>query len=189
MNKVLITLISLTSVLILTSCGNGISEQKATASGFSTIENQIKERFGEDAYYTDLSITYNEAIGNIIGVTVTETPESLKMQQWNNTQDNWTQNSDISIEVPVGTKAADFMFQLNGTINLKKLGQLIEKSKNQLIKEKSIENPKLHIASIQYPDNGNVSNAEFLVMLKPENGGTIFSYSYSLTGELIKMDY
>lgn len=67
MNKVLITLISLTSVLILTSCGNGISEQKATASGFSTIENQIKERFGEDAYYTDLSITYNEAIGNIIG--------------------------------------------------------------------------------------------------------------------------
>ena len=57
----------------------------------------------------------------LLGVTVTEAPESLKMGQWNNTQGKWVQNSDISLEVPQGSKVADFMFQLNDKINLSKL--------------------------------------------------------------------
>jgi hypothetical protein len=142
-------------MLLLISCGGNSSNQEATAAGFSEIENQIKEKFGNDAYFTDLSITYNKSIGNIIGVTVTENPETLQMAQWNNTQDNWTQNSDIAVEIPEGTKAADFMFQLNETINLKKLGELVEQSKAQLTKEKNVENPKLHIASIQFPAEGS----------------------------------
>ena len=81
------------------------------------------------------------------------------------------------------------MFQLDETINLKKLGELVEKSKVQLTKEKYLENPKLHMASIQFPDNGDVSKAEYLVMLQPENGGTTFSFSYTLLGKLIKTDY
>lgn len=189
MTKIYTSALLLFSVLLLSSCGGNSSNQEATAAGFSEIENQIKEKFGSDAYYTDLSITYNKSIGNIIGVTVTENPESLKMAQWNNTQDNWTQNSDITVEVPQGTKAADFMFQLNETINLKELGELVEKSKAQLTKEKNLENPKLHIASIQFPDNGDSAKAEYLIMLQPENGGTTFSFSYTLNGELIKMDY
>lgn len=189
MRKIYTTTFLFISTLFLTSCGGGSSSQEATSEGFSVIENQIKEKFGNDAFYTDLSITYNKSIGNIVGVTVTENPESLQMGQWNNTQDNWTQNSDITVEIPEGTKATDFMFQLNETINLKKLGELVEKSKIQLTKEKNLENPKLHIASIQYPNNGDVSKAEYLVMLQPENGGTTFSFSYSLKGELIKMDY
>lgn len=189
MKNVFFTLIALLPILILTSCREGSAKQEATAKGFSVIENQIKEQFGKDAYFTDLSITYYESIGNIVGVTVTENPESLKMGQWNNTQDNWKQNSDITIEVPEGTKAIDFMFQLNETINLKKLGELVEKSKVQLTKEKYLENPILHMASIQFPDNGDVSKAEYLVMLQPENGGTTFSFSYTLLGELIKTDY
>ena len=44
--------------------------------------------------FTDLTITYNKAIGNIIGVTVTKEPASLKMEQWNSTKGNWTQNSE-----------------------------------------------------------------------------------------------
>lgn len=175
--------------MILVSCGGNSSNQEATAAGFSELENQIKDKFGNDAYFTDLTITYNKSIGNIIGVTVTENPESLQMAQWNQTQDTWNQTSDVSIEIPNGTKAADFMFQLKETINLKKLGELVEQSKAQLSKEKNLENPKLHIASIQFPDNGDTSKAEYLVMLQPENGGTTFSFSYTLAGELIKMDY
>ena len=93
MKNVFFTLIAFLSTLMLTSCGEGSSKQEATAKGFSVIENQIKEQFGKDAYFTDLSITYYESIGNIVGVTVTENPESLKMGQWNNTQDNWKQKS------------------------------------------------------------------------------------------------
>lgn len=189
MTKICTTTLLLFNTLILISCGGNSSNQEATAEGFSDIENQIKEKFGDKAYYTGLSITYNKSIGNIIGVTVTDNPASLKMAQWNKTQNNWKQNSDITVEVPAGTKAADYMFQLNETFSLKKLGELVEKSKVQLTKEKNVKNPKLHIASIQFPDNGDASKAEYLVILQPENGGTSFTFRYTLAGDLVKMDY
>lgn len=174
---------------ILISCGGSTDKQPANKEGFIAIEKELKSKFGDDAYYTDINVTYNESIGNIVGVTVTDAPASLKMGQWNQTQGNWTQNQDITIEIPDGTQAKDFMFQLGEMVSLSKLGELIETAKAQLTKEKQIENPKLHMASVQFPNNGDVSKAEYLVMLQPENGGTTFSFQYKLNGEFIKVDF
>ncbi|MEE3999196.1 hypothetical protein V1T75_02510 [Tenacibaculum sp. FZY0031] len=174
---------------LLVSCGNSTSKQVANKEGFAAIEKEVKSEFGNNAYYTDVTITYNKSIGNIIGVTVTSAPESLKMGQWNHMQDNWKQNSEISLEVPQGSKAADFMFQLNNKINLSKLGELVEKSSTQLTAEKSIENPVLNMAYIKFPKNGDVTKTEYVVMLNPENGGTTFTFRYKLNGDFIEMDY
>lgn len=170
------------------SCG-GISKHAATAAGFAAIESELNDKFGEDAYYTDVKIVYIDGYGNSIDVTVTEKPESLKMGQWNQAQNSWKQSSEVTIEIPEGTKATDFMFQLNEKINLKKLGELIEKSSEQLTAEKDIDNPMLNIAFIDFPDNGDISKAEYYISLEPENGGTKFSFTYKLNGELIKMNY
>ena len=178
--------------LILTlvcSCGSGTSKQSANAEGFTNIEQELNSKFGNNAYYTDLSISYNSSIGNMISVTVTEDPESLKMGQWINSQDSWKQTSEITLEVPQGSKAADFMFQLNDAISLSQLGTLIEKSSEQLKSEKKLENPTLSIAHVKFPKNVEFSKAEYAINLKPENGGTTFSFYYKLNGELIKMDY
>lgn len=177
------------AITALMSCGGNLENQPATVAGFSAIEKELKSEFGNDAYYTDLTIIYNKSIGNIIGVTVTDNPESLKMGQWNLTQDIWKQNSEITLEVPNGSKASDFMFQLNEKINLSKLGELVEKSSIQLTTEKNIENPLLYMAFVKFPKNGDISKTEYLVMLKPETGGTTFTFSYKLNGDLIKMDY
>ncbi len=174
---------------LMTSCGGSTSNQPATKVGFTEIENELVSKFGKNAYYTDLSITYNQSIGNIVGVTVTEAPESLKMGQWNLTQDTWQQNSDITIEVPTGTKASDYMFQLGEILNLSTLGGLVEKSVEKLKMEKKLENPTLSTASVFFPDNGDVSKAEYFVNLQPENGGTTFRFRYSLNGNLISMNY
>ena len=176
-------------LLHVVSCSNSIQNQPATADGFQNIENVLKDQFGKDAYYTDLTITYNQSIGNIVSVTVTEIPESLKMGQWNLTQGNWQQNSDIIIEVPVGTKASDFMFQLGDTISLSKLGALVEQSIQKLKDEKDIKNPILSIAGLNFPDNGDISKAQYMVNLQPESGGTTFSFYYTLEGDLTKMDF
>ena len=178
-------LFTIALLITLISCRGRTSKQPANAEGFGVIEKELKSKFGDDAYYTDLTITYNKSIGNIVTVTVTEAPESLKMGQWNSSQDIWKQNSEISLEVPQGSKAADFMFQLNEKINLTKLGELVEKSNNQLKIEKNIENAVLHTAFVKFPKNGDISKAEYTVMLKPENGGTTFTFSYKLNGELI----
>ena len=174
---------------LLTSCNGGSSKQPATAEGFAAIEKEINDKFGKNAFFTDLSVVFIEGIGNSISVTVTESPESLKMGQWDLSQNSWTQRSEVTLEVPENSLAKDFMFQLNDKINLIKLGSLVEQSIQKLKDEKDIKNPKLSIASINFPDNGDVSKANYSINLKPENGGTTFSFYYKLNGELEKMDY
>lgn len=182
-------LVALLIAMTLMACGNETSKQSADAEGFEVIENELKNKFGKDAYYTDLSIMYDKSIGNMVVVTVTENPESLKMGQWNLSQDTWRQSSEISLQVPSGSKASDFMFQLNDKISLSKLGELVEKSTKQLITEKNLDNPTLSIANVKFPKNGDLSKAEYSINLEPEHGGTTFSFYYKLDGELIKMDY
>jgi len=178
-----------TVVITLVSCGGGISKQPANAEGFGAIEKEIKSKFGENAYYTDLTIMYDKSLGNLISVTVTDNPASLKMGEWNSSQNTWKQNSEISLEVPEGSKAADFMFQLNEKINLSKLGELVEKSSKQLTTEKNLETPTLNMAFVKFPKNGDIDKTEYTIMLKPKNGGTTFSFYYKLNGDLIKMNY
>ncbi len=175
-------------VLILASCG-GVSNEPATAQGFGAIEKEIKNKFGDQAYFTDLTIMQNETIGNIISVTVAEEPESLKMGEWSHSQGSWVQNSDVTIELPEGTKATDFMFQLNDKINLTKLGELVEKSRQQLIDEKDLDNPVLEMAFVRFPDNGDMAKTDYVVRLEPEHGGTDFTFTYKLDGTFIELDY
>ena len=111
------------------------------------------------------------------------------MGQFNLTQDNWTQNQDITVEVPSGTKAADYMFQLGDKISLSELGHLVETSSKKLKDEKNIENAVLSIASIQFPNTGDFSKASYLINLQPEQGGTTFSFQYALNGTLLNQDY
>ena len=149
------TIVALVFITALVSCGGGAGNQEATADGFSEIEKEIKDKFGDDAYYTDLKILYIKGIGNTISATVTNDPESLKMGQWDFAQGTWTQRSEITLEVPEGSKAEDFMFQLDDKIKLSKLGELVEKSSKQLTAEKNIENPTLSMAFIKFPRNGD----------------------------------
>lgn len=174
---------------LLWSCGGGVEKQPATSDGFSGIEGELKNEFGDKAYYTELTIIYNESIGNSISTTVTSDPESMKMGQWTYAMGNWKQTSEITLEVPNGTKAADFMFQLDDKIGLEKLGELVEKSKEHLKAEKNIDDPRFEMALIKFPKNGNIEDAEYMVKLEPKNGGTSFSFSYDLSGSLINMNY
>jgi len=183
------TVVALVLTLVF-SCGGGTSNQPATADGFSAIEQDLKDKFGSDAYYTDLNISYDKSVGNMLSLTVTDAPESLKMGTYVFSQHtSWRQDSEVTLEVPEGTKAADFMFQLNDKINLKKLGELVELSSKNLTKEKDIDNPAFEMAFIKFPNNGDIQKAEYVVKLEPENGGTSFTYRYTLNGELIKMYY
>ncbi|MBG6130690.1 hypothetical protein IWQ47_002166 [Aquimarina sp. EL_43] len=177
------------AVATLISCGGSISNQPANADGFSAIAKEIENKFGEHAHFTNITIMHNKSIGNTISLTVTEAPESLKMGQWNFVNASWEQNSEITVEIPEGTKAADFMFQLNEKINLKKLGELTEQSCKRLTTEKDIKNPTLKMAFVKFPKNGDNSKTEYVVTLEPENGGTSFTFYYKLNGDFINMNY
>lgn len=186
MKNLTFTVIAAITALTITSCGGS---HEANAEGFSGIEKDIKSKFGENAYFTDLTISHDESIGNIISLTTTDAPESLQMGEWTYINSAWTQNSEVTLELPEGTEATDFMYQLNDKINLKTLGDLVEKSMEKLKADKGIEDPKLTMAFIKFPDNGDISKADYTVMLQPKNGGTTFTYSYELDGTFKDMSY
>ena len=184
------TLLAILMIAItLVSCGGDATKQPANADGFAGIEEELNSEFGDDAHFTELTIIYNESIGNSISTTVTDAPESLKMGQWTYSMGNWNQTSEVTLEIPEGTKAADFMFQLGEKISLEQLGELVEKSIEQLKAEKDIDNPRLEMAFIKYPNNGDINEAQYIVKLQPENGGTSFTFSYQIDGAFIEMDY
>ena len=189
MNVLKFTTVTLIMVLSLISCGGGTSGQPPNAEGFTVMQDALNEKFGDDAYYTDLKIIHVKSIGNVISTIVTEDPESMKMGEWNLNQGTWNQESEISLEVSEGSKASDFMFQLDDTISLTKLGECVEKAMIHLTAEKDIKNPALSMAFVKFPKNGDISKTEYAITLEPENGGTSFSYYYSLDGELREMDY
>lgn len=183
-----LTIAALTTLTLL-SCGGSAGVESHNAKGFGELEADLKSEFGDDAYYTDLNILYVASMGTSISTTVTSDPASLKMGEWHNGLGSWEQTSEVTLEIPEGTKASDFMFQLNDQFSLSKLGGLVEESLKSLKAEKKIDNPILSMAYIKFPDNGDVSKAEYVVTLEPENGGTSFTYSYSLEGELLDMNY
>ncbi len=185
--KIQLTILMIAITLV--SCSGDVAKQPATSDGFTGIEKELKNEFGDDAYYTELTIIYNESIGNSISATVTDAPESLKMGQWTYSLGNWKQTSELSLELPQGTKAADFMFQLDKKIGLRRLGELVEKSSKKLNETKDINNPRLEMAFIKYPKNGNANEAQYIVKLQPEHGGTSFTFSYQMDGSFLEMDY
>ncbi len=185
--KTILKTVVVAFALIVTSCGN-ITKQPATAEGLGAMEEEIKSNFGDDAYFTEITIANAKPIGNTISLIVTDAPESLTMGQWSYVQNGWKQTSEITLEIPEGSKASDFMFQLDDKINLSTLGGLVEKATEKLSEDKKIDG-ELSLAHIKIPSNGDTSKMNYLINLKPENGGTTFSFEYGLDGELKDMKY
>ena len=175
--------------IVLISCQDKEIKPLHNTSDFTTLENDLKNKFGNQAYYTDLTISYHKEKGNKIVISVSENPENLKMEQWAKSEGNWSQISEILLEAPKGTKVIDYMFQLDKSINLTQLGKLVEKSRGQLANQKKLENSVLYMALISFPKNGDVSKAEYQVLLKPESGGTTAMFHYQIDGTLIKIAY
>ncbi|MCB9195491.1 MAG: hypothetical protein H6598_04640 [Flavobacteriales bacterium] len=189
MKKVIQYCLALFASTILAACGGISKEQPNDAASFVKLQEVIIEKFGKDAYFTELNVGYIKDLGPTISLTVTDNPGSLKMGDWTFSQNTWSQHSEVTLELPEGTKAEDFMFQLDDEINLKTLGEVTEKSITKLAEEKELTNPLLKMAYIHYPDNGDRSKADYTVTLEPENGGTSFSFFYDLSGEFIEMNY
>jgi citrate lyase gamma subunit len=173
------------AALLMTSCAKNFTQD---AAGFEEIQNELKSKFGENAYYTNFTVTYDKTVGTIILVTETSDPESLKLEEWQYMRGAWEQRSDVTLEVSDG-KSNDFMYQLSGKFDLKKIGDLIEQSVKKLADEKKIDNAKVKIVSMNTPDNDSAEHTKILIALEPANGGTSFSFFYDLDGNLLSFNY
>lgn len=178
------------AIVIFVSCGK---EKKFTenADTFKELKTVLTDKFGKDAYYTSITLSNSgTSSGDILSVTQTEDPASLKMGEWNYFQGKWTQSSEVTLELSPGSQAKDFMFQLNESIvKFDLLGELLKKSKEKVIQEKKIEDVIVSSIYINAPSNGDFKEMEYYLTIKPKNGGTSFDFWYMLDGTLRKFDY
>ena len=177
-------------IMILWTLAACRSDLKDDVNGFAEIEEKLRSEFGKDAYYTEINISYDEPLGLYFSATVTKDPSSLQMEEWHwNTMKGWYQTSTITLEISgEGAVPTDFMFDLNGKVSIKKMGELVETAKKKLEDEKNIE-PVLSLAVVDAPSDGDKSKIDYFITCKPKTGGTTFNFNYDLGGRETRFDY
>ncbi|WP_271785181.1 hypothetical protein [Aquimarina algiphila] len=155
-----------------------------SVTDFNKIERDLTEKFGLYSYYTDLSIVYNENIGHVINVVVTDEPESLQMKGWVKTDDDWKNVSEVSLELKKG-RIEDYMFTLNEEVSMDMIENLVNTSIREIREKEEAETPVLGSVSITSPNDGDKSKMGYTIEIKSEIGKT-FDFFYNLEGDLIE---
>ncbi|WP_405411476.1 hypothetical protein [Maribacter sp. Asnod1-A12] len=174
------------SLFVLVSCGNGKTNYAENAVSIKSLGDELQSEFG-DAYYTSINVTSSD-LGSVVTVTNTEDPSSMKMADWSYFQGSWKQNSDITLEVPEGAKAQDYMFQVGKQVKFDVLGKIVDDAKAKLKTDKKIDG-KVQTILVNAPNDGNFESMEYYLTLEPMSGGTSFDFQYQMDGTLIKYDY
>lgn len=186
MKKTLFCATLCSMALLVASCGLVSKNYTQDAAGIEMLGEDLKDKFGTDAWYTDLGLGYSDGVP-VVSATETDDPASLKMREWGWTSRiGWRQISDVTLKIEDGVPAETFMFQLGGEVDMKFVGELVEKSKEKLTVEKNIAKPRIKLVDVSTRDGGDIS---IFITLEPENGGTAFRFFYNLAGELVRFDY
>lgn len=172
-------------VLLFTSCTKKFSQD---ANGYVEIQKEIMAKFGNDAYFTNISVTYDKNVGDVIFVTVTDDPESMKMESWNYMKRKWEKVSDIVLELEEGN-IRDFMYQLKDEYDLVRVGELVELSLLKIQEEEQIKDAVAKTVTLNAPDDTTSDETQIFIDIEPRSGGTSFTFFYDLDGALIAFDY
>lgn len=186
MNSVFKITILVLLILFLSSCTKNLSYKEFNPKYFLETEKAIKNKFGNNAYFINLSIENDKSLGKLVRLVVTDKPESLKMEEWALIKGSWRQIAKVSIEIPNDTQAKDFMFMLNHKISLEKLGVVLEQTKLKILTEKGVGKSSLLKAFIYFPKSGDISKASYNILLNTKNKDTVYRFVYQLNGELLK---
>lgn len=173
-------------VLIMFSCKSGFEHNKA---GFEKMNEELIHKFGADVYYTDLELVRNIGSDEAVLVTETSNPTSLKQEQWlRYSGGEWEKQADVSFTAE-GADPKLFMFQLNKEVSLSKMGDLLQTSKDQLLKEKNIKEPALIAASIKSNNKMNSKETGIFYYLTLQDPASKMGYNfvYDLKGKSMEL--
>lgn len=176
--KLIIKITIVLTTLMLFSCGKTTYENNI--NGFVEIENDLKKKFGNNAFYTDITIELNGKNVTQIEVTQTQDPDLLKMQGWKHQKNTWKQFSEVNLELKTG-EIKDYMFQLGNEINLTKVNQIKE---NIPLKEPFY----LSKVKIISPNNGDTSKLQYQVQVRKKATDKKLKFNFDKDGYLIYQD-
>jgi hypothetical protein len=188
MNK--LYLVGIAFIMPFVSCNSIKGKAFETSEGVTEVVTKLKEAFGKNASYTEITISYYKGIGSTISATGTNDPSSPKMVSKLYSKGKWEETSDVILEVSEGAKPSDFMFTLEEVEHLKKVPEMVKVSIEKIKQEKDFDVVAEHV-SVKYPSRiiGPDDKLRFDVNLRPENGGTSFIMTFDNKGDFKRMTY
>jgi hypothetical protein len=177
--------IGMNACSLVSSLGSSYSTSK---EGFEKLGKDLESKFGKESYYTDITLSYDKTVGDMLNIKVAKDPNTLTMEEHNYMRGVWQKKSDITLEIEGGANPKEFMMTLDEA-KLNTVWPLIEQSKKKLLDEKKLAETVLKMITIQVPDNGEKTTTTIYILLEPKTGGTQFSFVYDLSGKLVSFNY
>ena len=150
------------------------------------LNDDLKSKFGADAWYTSIVMKDNGKGNNIITVDFTDDPNSLRQEQWE-LRGEWEKVTDMTVRIEKG-KPEDYMFQLDKEASLLRIEKLVNLSKDVMKREDNVSDAQLKVASII--SNNLVSAQEerkvYTLSFYSNTTKKNYSFVFNLNGELLQ---
>lgn len=161
------------------------------AKDLASLVGELKSKFGENAGYTNISLSYHDGIGTSVVAAGAADPNSNKLIEKLKQKGIWEDKSEITLEIEGDAKPKDFMFTLQQLQDLQKVPELVKASIEKVEKEKQMKDMVVNSVYIAMPKSirGPEDQLRMTVTVSPENGGTDFQLIYNEKGEFQKMIY
>lgn len=185
-----ITSLILVSLFILSSCDSDNNERLyETNEGINTVIKELEEEFGENAAYTSLNFSFNEETGTLIQAEGTNNFDDNKMMGRMRSNESWTDQSEITVEIQGEAKIRDFLLSTD-QMNLVKLPEMVEDAKRRVMEDKKIDEAVVNSVLLNTPNKmTDISGMRYFITVTPVNEETDFTVEYNFKGEFQKMDY
>lgn len=168
----------------LLSCTSSLQPDKA---GMEKLGTELISKYGAETYYTDIQITLDNESGVAVLVTETQNPNSLTQEQWlRYGGGEWEKQADVKFTAE-GAEPRSFMFQLNKEASLSMMGDLLEKSRQQLKTEKQVSDPKFVSASVnsKHQMNSKETGIFYYLTLMDAASQKVYNFVYDLKGNAV----
>lgn len=179
--------------VILSACEyfGGGGRDFETSKGIASLVSELKDKFGENAGYTSINMSYHDGIGTSTVATGTKDVNSNKLIEKLKQKGIWEDKSEITLEIEGDAKPKDFMFTLQQVQDLQKIPDLVKASVERVEKEKQMKDMVATMVAISMPSriNSPDDGLKIVIYVEPKNGGTDFQLSYNAKGEFIRMMY
>lgn len=181
------------AALLLASCQyfGGGGRAFDNADDLASLVGELKDKFGENAGYTSINMSYHDGIGTSTVATGTGDINSNKLMERMKQKGIWQDKAEVTLEIDGDAKPKDFMFTLAQVQDLKKIPDLVKASIEKVEKEKKMTDLVANTVSISMPSriNDPEDGLKITVYVEPKNGGTDFTLTYNQKGELLSMLY
>ena len=150
--------------------------------GFSQLESDLIQRFGEGSYFTDITILQNNEEELEVDLLVTQNPYSYTMEGWNYKNGDWQKITEVDLELVRGD-IVNYLYTINQEVSIVKMKFLIE-SCIKKAKEKGYTDIAFNKVIILSPNDGDKLKMGYYIQIIADNKK--INYVYTLAGDLVK---